>query len=135
MAGEAYWGYWKHKVEQLWKEMEDLKARVVALEGGAPSVHNTPTVGHAKPALVPIKIQKNSTIVPPIPVIKKTDYVKPVMKLLKERGPMNVVDVNIALKEMNIEESVRDTLFNRLKPLMKKGVVIYDETTQQFTTH
>jgi len=125
MAGEAYWGYWKHKVEQLWKEMEDIKARVSELEGRGQR--------HAKPVepkLVPVKVKEGSSLVPPMPV--DTAVKGPVVKLLRERGQLNVVDVNFALKEEGIEESVRDTLFNRLKPLMKRGVVVYDEGTQTF---
>lgn len=128
MAGEAYWGYWKHKIEQLWKEVEDLKARVAELEGRGQRPLARPA---EKPTLVPVNIQKGSKVVPPAPVaVESRD---PVMKALKGRGPMNVVDVNLALKEEGIEESVRDTLFDRLKPLMKKGVVVYDEGTQTFS--
>ena len=128
MAGEAYWGYWKHKVEQLWKEMEDLKARVAELEGRGKRRPPEPM----QPALVPVRVKKDSTAIPAAPVA--TDNKDPVLKVLREKGPMNVVDVNLALKTEEIDESVRDTLFNRLKPLMKKGVIVYDEKTQTFTT-
>jgi hypothetical protein len=130
MAGEAYWGYWKHKVEQLWKELEDLKARVAELEGRG---KRAPPARQSKPVLVPVKVARDSTAVPAAPVV--TDSKDPVVKVLRGKGPMNVVDVNVALKDEGIEESVRDTLFNRLKPLMKKGVVVYDEGTQTFTAH
>jgi len=127
MAGESYWGYWKHKVEQLWKEVEDLKARVAKLEGRGAKAATA-----QEPVLVPVKVREGSKATPAVPV--SANLRNPVIKVLKEKGPLNVVDVNAALKGEGIEESVRDTLFNRLKPLMKKGVVVYDEGTQTFST-
>ncbi|MBR9689497.1 MAG: hypothetical protein GOV01_01195 [Candidatus Altiarchaeota archaeon] len=130
MAGEAYWGYWKHKVEQLWKELEDLKLRVDELESGVTS-RPIKTLKEETIGLVPVKVREDSRIVPPVPVIRKTEHEDVVVKILKKE-PLNVVDLNAELKSNGVEETVRDTLFNRVKPLMKKGVVDYDESTQKF---
>lgn len=135
----AYWGYWKHKVEQLWKELEDVKQRLEKLEKGeiqptrAPSSVPIKTIkDEPVGGLIPVRVSENSTIRPPAPVIQKTDHEDVVVKTLKT-GPLNIVDLNQALKTEGIDETVRDTLFNRVKPLMKKGVVDYDESTQTFT--
>ncbi|MBR9680816.1 MAG: hypothetical protein GOU98_03260 [Candidatus Altiarchaeota archaeon] len=131
MANEAYWGYWKHKVEQLWKELEDVKLRLNKLESSSAPVSITTIKDQPVSGLIPVKIQEGSTIRPPAPVIQKTTHEDVVIKALKEQ-PLNVVDLNQKLKLDGIDETVRDTLFNRLKPLMKNGVVDYDESTQTF---
>jgi len=136
----AYWGYWKHKVEQLWKELEDVKQRLDKLEKGTIAPTRAPSSAPMKTikdepldgGLVPVRVGENSTIKPPVPIIRKTEHENVVIKTLKS-GPLNIVDLNHALKAEGIDETVRDTLFNRVKPLMKKGVVDYDESTQTFT--
>ena len=129
--GGAYWGYWKHKVEQLWKELEDVKQRLEKLEGGSSAAPIRTIKEEQIGGLIPVKIQEGSTIKPPVPVIQQTTHEDVVMKILKAQ-PLNIVDVNQKLKLEGIDETVRDTLFNRVKPLMKKGVVDYDESTQTF---
>ncbi len=122
-----YDDYWKHKVDQLWKEVEELKRRVEQLEKGAPR-EKAPDVG-----LVPVDVKQDSRLLPPAPVIKKSEHEDPVLSVLREKGPMNIIDLNEALKGKGIDEGVRDTLFNRVKPLLKKGEVSYDESTQLFS--
>ena len=120
MPEQAYWSYWKHKLEQLWKEVEELKNRVDDIEA---KLRSSRGVGETAPQP---------------PVVKASGEVKapgiedPVLKILKERGSMNIVDINLALKDMGVEESVRDTLFKRIKKLMEKGLVGFDESTQTF---
>ena len=136
MAEGAYRGYLKHKVDQLWKEVEDLKAKVAKLESGKAPALAPATEAPAKPApagvpLVPVKIEEGKVVPPTIAAPPVVD--DPVMGILKQNGPMNVVDINSALKAAGIDETVRDTLFNRVKVLMKKEVVEYDEGTQKFS--
>jgi hypothetical protein len=134
MAGDAYQGYWKHKLEQLWKEVEGLKSRVAELEHGAPKVQPAPKPQpEPQPGLVPVNVQEGSNIVPPAPVIEGKGHTDEVVELLQDKGPLNVVDINAGLRSKGTDETVRDTLFNRLKPLMKKGAVDYDEGTQMFS--
>jgi hypothetical protein len=141
MAEGAYWGYWKHKIESMWKEIDDLKRRVDALESGGrrnSSVQEVPE----RIALVPVNVREDSRVVPPLPVAKiappateikqGAGYEDKIVSVLKSAGPLNIVDINSALVAGGIDESVRDTLFNRVKPLMKKGTVEYDEGTQKF---
>ena len=134
MADGAYWGYWKHKIEQMWNEIEDLKQRVIELESGKlNSLKRLPSAQSiTKSGLVPIKVEGQSRISPRIPTIKSAGHETPVIAILKNSGPMNIVDINSILVEQGIHESVRDTLFNRVKILMKKGKVNYDEKTQKF---
>ena len=134
MAEGAYWGYWKHKIEQMWKEIEDLKQRVVELESEKVSRNQKFPSSQPieKPFLVPVKVEGQARISPPMPLVKSVGHETPVIAILKKSSPMNIVDINSILVEQGIHESVRDTLFNRVKVLMKKGKVNYDEKTQRF---
>ena len=131
MAERAYGGYLKHKIDQLWKEVEELKARVEKLESGPAPAGKPVAEQAAHPKLVPVKVEEGK-VIPPVPV-QEPAAGDPVLKLLKQNGPSNIVDINSALKKEGIEETVRDTLFNRVKVLMQKGVVEYDEETQRFS--
>jgi len=136
MAEGAYRGYLKHKVDQLWKEVEDLKAKVAKLEAEKASKPLPIHKGGAKLApagvpLIPVKIEEGKVVPPTLAAPPVVD--DPVMEILKQNGPMNIVDINAALRASGVDETVRDTLFNRVKVLMKKEVVEYDEGTQRFS--
>lgn len=135
MAEGSYSGYLKHKVDQLWKEVEDLKAKVARLESENKPKPLPIHKGGAKlepvgVPLIPVKIEEGK-VVPPTLAAPVVD--DPVMEILKQTGPLNIVDINAALKAGGVDETVRDTLFNRVKVLMKKEVVEYDEGTQKFS--
>ncbi|MBR9680118.1 MAG: hypothetical protein GOU99_03660 [Candidatus Altiarchaeota archaeon] len=109
--------YWVHKVQGMWRELEDLKKRVIELE--------------KRPAMNIPAVSK--------PITKLAEPARPALAadqavaLLHERGPMNIIDINTALKEHGVNETVRETLFNRMKLLIKEGKVKYNESTQQFS--
>ncbi|MBR9681835.1 MAG: hypothetical protein GOV00_03485 [Candidatus Altiarchaeota archaeon] len=140
MPDDVYMKYWVHKVEELWKEVEVLKKRVDTLEApiasrmelsmavpktSPPVEPPAPThvLGVSQPAAVP-QFKPVTT-----PTASQED---PVISLLKHHGKMNIIDMNSALKELGINESVRDTLFKRMKPFMNKGAVKFDKETQTF---
>lgn len=130
MSDGPYEGYLKHKLDQLWKKVEELESRVEEMESGqAPQQQGQ----GPQPGMVPVEAKGESSIRPPRPQVEGGGYQKPVVAILREKGPLNVVDVNAELKSQGVQETVRDTLFNRLKPLMQKGVVSYDKETQKFS--
>ena len=120
------YAYWIHKIDQLWKEVEEIKRRVEKLEkiveglsSSAVPVSSSPSPAPSSPS--PQPVQKPRVV-----------YSDPVLKILSEKGPMNIIDLNAALREEGIGESVRDTLFKRIKKLMEEGKVGFDEKTQTF---
>ena len=133
MPEKSYWSYWVHKVDQLWKEVEDLKKRVDELErkiqaSSVPRSVPSPA-SQVQPEAVPeavpeIKVPKKEVRAGPVK--------DPVIQVLRQRGPLNIIDLNSALKDFGINESVRETLFNRVKKLMQDGLVGFDEQSQTF---
>lgn len=122
--------YWVHKVEQLWKEVETLKRKVAALENQpSPAVSPvTPRTGTPPVNLnLPVPTVRGAVAAP-----ANKGQEDPVISLLRHHSNMNIVDLNTGLRELGIEESVRDTLFKRMKAFMAEGVVEFDEKTQTF---
>ncbi len=117
--------YLVHKIDQLWKEVESLKSRVEKLEkmvaegSRAPAPQSQPEV--KLPASSP---PQNRSI-----AVDRTD---PVVRLLREKGSLNIIQLNSELRNLGIAETVRDTLFKRVKKLMEAGKVGFDEKTQTF---
>jgi len=124
--------YWVHKIDRLWKEVEELKKRVESLEKMLVSQkvsfrqETIPQVSAGPLAEEPAKetVQEKKQVVSP--------HIDPVLKVLREKGPLNIIDLNNALREEGIAESVRDTLFKRVKKLMEEGKVAFDEQSQTF---
>lgn len=120
----------------MWKEVEDLRKRVEALE--APIARRM-ELSSAVPKVAP-KLEGPAPVALPEPKAVKPAEFKPgsvahedpTISLLKHHGRMNIIDLNASLKELGVNESVRDTLFKRMKPFMDKGVVKFDEKTQTF---
>ena len=112
-----------HKVDKLWKEVEDLKKRIEELER---------KMAEMKFGVSAVQELKKFEIQPAKPVEKVSEHMDPVLRVLKERGPMNIIQLNEALRNIGIAETVRDTLFKRVKKLMDEGKVGFDEKTQNF---
>ena len=126
--------YWVHKVEELWKEVEDIKKRLDALE--TPIAKRLEIPAPAKEEAEP-ELKEVLSAPAPAPGFEhkqpaSAPHEDPVISILKHHKEMNIIDLNSALKELGISESVRDTLFKRMKNFMDQGVVKFDEKKQTF---
>ena len=111
--------YLVHKVDRLWREVEELRKKVEELEKRIAQTQLTQHPG--------------TSVQAPQPVTQpESPHMDPVLRILREKGPMNIIQLNEALREVGISETVRDTLFKRLKKLMEEGKVGFDEKTQNF---
>ncbi len=119
--------YFVHKLDKLWVKVEELEKRLLEIEKklSSPEQLKTPTPQAQVPS-IPAQTPAKTVV---SQNLKAED---PVIQLLRERGPMNLVQINAALKEMGINESARDTLFKRIKGLMEAGKVGFDQEKQVF---
>ncbi len=137
---DSYLSYLAHKIAKLEREIEEIKK--LLKQGYSGQDVAVPEAGSRKEAAVSpaqsivisapagtVAQAGGGTVVSEGSAASSED---PVVKILREKGPMNIIDINAALKQLGINEDIRTTLFNRIKGLMERGVVEYDEATQTF---
>ena len=113
----SYWSYWVHRVQELWRNYEELLKRVSALENKVESLEKDKLKREGKPALP--EITKDAVIV---------------VKALESLGrAATVEEINSRLKEAGITESLKETLLKRLKKPVQDGIIGYDPETKRFS--
>lgn len=123
-----YWTYWVHKVQELWKRVEELEVRMDAVETVTEEEAGEPTETAPAPA-----------VATPTPVPTKqaalTERELTVCMALKEIGHAAALEeINNHLKTTRmISEGLRETLVNRLKGAVEKGYAGYDEGSRAFS--
>ncbi len=131
MEAKDYWGYWIHVVQELRVRVNELEKRVMELESRRPviapeerpsplqpqSMGELARVGQAGPSATNLN-EKELTV----------------CMALKELGkPATVEEVNEHLRTTRkIDESMKETLFIRLKGAMEKGYVGFDQKNKRF---
>jgi hypothetical protein len=124
MEGKDYWGYWINVVQELRVRVNELEKRVKELES-------------RKPAAVQLGSPKSMTDLaksgtPDDNSLSEKELAACIA--LKELGkPSGVDEVNDHLrKTRKIDESIKETLFLRLKGAMEKGYVGFDQKDKKF---
>ena len=119
MDAKDYWGYWVNVVQELRVKVKDLESQIDKLNKKLDEVPRQ---------LASIK-QGSTTSGPALSEKELTACMA-----LKEIGkPASVDEINAHLrKSRRIDESIKETLFLRLKGALEKGYVAFDQESKTF---
>jgi predicted glycosyl hydrolase (DUF1957 family) len=122
-----YWTYWVHKVQELWKRIEEIEERLDALEteDAARPESGEPTETAPAPKIVSQEGRQSAL----------AEKELTACMALKELGrPATLEEINSHLRTTRtISEGLRDTLMARLKGAVEKGYVGYSEADRTFS--
>lgn len=131
MEAKDYWGYWISVVQDLRVKLVELEKRVKDLEKGKPGEVRGPAP--AAPSKQPTSMAELASAVSSGPPLNEKELTG--CMALKELGrPATIEEVNDHLKSTRrIDESMKETLFVRLRGAIEKGYVGFDQKEKMFS--
>ena len=125
MEGKDYWGYWINVVQELRVRVNELEKKVRELESRRPVA--------AAPSAEPRSMSELAKAGTPVGAQLSEKELAACIALKEIGKPATVDEVNEQLRSTRkVDESIKETLFIRLKGAMEKGYVGFDQKEKKF---